>query len=92
MNSIFSGLPNNIIIKIIQIDNDRRKAQKLTMERKYNEVIKQLTKLSNIDIFFPSVKDMFDAPPGPRGGPILGCWVAEAADQELLFDANPNCW
>ena len=46
MNSIFSGLPNNIIIKIIQIENDRRKAQKLTMERKYNEVNQEFNKLS----------------------------------------------
>ena len=91
MKSIFSELPHALIIDIIRIENDRKKEELIT-KRKYNEVIKQLTKLSNIDIFFPSVKDMFDAPPGPRGGPILGCWVAEAADQELLFDANPNCW
>ena len=29
MTSIFSGLPNNLIIKIIQIDNDRRKYEKV---------------------------------------------------------------
>ena len=94
MNSIFSGLPNNIIIKIIQIENDRRKAQKLTMERKYNEVIQELNKLSTIDIYCPSIRDMMDgSPPGgerPAGG--FGCWVAWLYEQELLFDANPNCW
>ena len=46
MKSVFAELPNNLIIKIIQIENDRRKAQKLTMERKYNEVIQELNKLS----------------------------------------------
>ena len=29
MTSIFSGLPNNLIIKIIRIDNDRRKYEKV---------------------------------------------------------------
>ena len=46
MTSIFSRLSNDLIIKIIQIENDRRKDQKLTMERKYNEVIQELNKLS----------------------------------------------
>jgi len=45
MASIFSKLPNNLIIKIIQIDNDR-KIEELMVKRKYNEVIKQLNKLS----------------------------------------------
>ena len=58
MASKFSELPNNLIIKIIQIENDRRKAQKLTMERKYNEVIQELNKLSTIDIYCPSIRDM----------------------------------
>ena len=47
MNSTFSGLPNNIIIKIIQIDNDRKKCEKERMKRKYNEVIQELNKLSS---------------------------------------------
>ena len=46
MKSTFSELPHNLIIDIIRIENDRRKAQKLTMERKYREVIQELNKLS----------------------------------------------
>ena len=45
MNSIFSGLPNDLIIKIVQIENDR-KIEELITKRKYNEVIKELNKLS----------------------------------------------
>ena len=89
MNSIFSGLPNNIIIKIIQIENDRRKAQKLTMERKYNEVIQELNKLSTIDIYCPSIRDMMDGPPPPGIVGRFGCWVTWAVEQDLLADTVP---
>ena len=44
MVSIFSGLPNNLIIKIIQIDNDRKKYEKERM--KFRSVISELIKLS----------------------------------------------
>ncbi len=49
MASIFSKLPNNLIIKIIQIENDR-KIEELMVKRKYNEVIKQLNKLSTYSV------------------------------------------
>ena len=94
MTSIFSGLPNNIIIKIIQIENDRKKCEKERMKRKYNEVIQELNKLSTIDIYCPSIRDMMDGPPpsGERPAGGFGCWVGWLYEQELLFDANPNCW
>ena len=92
MTSIFSGLPNDLIIKIVQIENDRRKDQKLTMERKYNKVIQELNKLSTIDIYCPSIRDMMDGPPPPGIVGRFGCGVAWLYEQELLFDANPNCW
>ena len=47
MPSKFSELPNNLIIKIIQIENDRRKYEKEKMKKKYNEVIQELNKLSS---------------------------------------------
>ena len=48
MSSIFSGLPNDLIIKIVQIENDRRR--KYEKERmKYEEVIKQLNRLAPLD-------------------------------------------
>ena len=45
MKSVFAELPNNLIIKIIQIYNDRKKEELLT-KRKYREVIQELNKLS----------------------------------------------
>lgn len=88
MKSIFAGLPHNLIIDIIRIENDRRKAQKLTMERKYNEVIQELNKLSTTEYFCPSIRDMMEAPLvcGDRQPGGFGCWVAWAVEQELLFD------
>ena len=44
MPSIFSGLPNNLIIKIVQIENDRRKHEE---KKKFGEVIQELNKLSS---------------------------------------------
>ena len=45
MKSIFAGLPHNLIIDIIRIENDR-KIEELLTKRKYNEVIQELNKLS----------------------------------------------
>ena len=88
MQSIFSGLPNDLIIQIVQIEN-RRKYEKERM--KFGEVIQELNKLSTIDIYCPSIRDMIDGPPpsGERPAGGFGCWVAWAAEQELLFDAEP---
>ena len=46
MTSIFSELPNNLIIEIVQIEN-HRKIEELMVKRKYNEVIQELNKLSS---------------------------------------------
>ena len=88
MPSIFSKLPNNLIIKIIQIDNDRRKCEE---KKKFGEVIQELNKLSTIDIYCPSIRDMMEGQPpcGERPSGGFGCWVTWAAEQELLFDAEP---
>ena len=86
MNSIFSGLPNDLIIKIVQIEN-RRKYEKERM--KFGDVIKQLNKLSTTDYLCPSIRDMMEAPlvcGGGEGQGEFGCWVAWAVEQELLFD------
>ena len=87
MASIFTGLPNNLIIKIVQIENDR-KIEELLTKRKYNEVIQELNKLSTIDIYCPSIRDMMDGTPpsGERPAGGFGCWVTWAVDCELLFD------
>ena len=44
MKSVFAELPNNLIIKIIQIENDRRKREE---KKKFDEVIQELNKLSS---------------------------------------------
>ena len=46
MKSIFSELPNNIIIYIIQIENDRRKCEEAVNRKKYEEVVKQLDRVT----------------------------------------------
>ena len=51
MKSTFAELPNNLIIDIIRIDNDR-KIEELLMKRKYNEVIQELNKLSDRQKFW----------------------------------------
>jgi hypothetical protein len=85
MASIFSKLPNNLIIKIVQIENDRRKCEE---KKKFGEVIQELNKLSTTEYFCPSIRDMMEAPLvcGDRQPGGFGCWVAWAVKQELLFD------
>ena len=91
MTSIFSGLPNDLIIKIVQIENDR-KSEELITKRKYNEVIQELNKLSTIDIYCPSIRDMMEVPlvcGGGEGQGEFGCWVTWAVEQDLLADTVP---
>ena len=90
MASIFSGLPNNLIIKIVQIENDRRKREE---KKKFGEVIQELNKLSTTEYFCPSIRDMMEAPLVGGVGRThfeeqgeFGCWVTWAVEQELLFD------
>ena len=76
MTSKFSELPNNLIIKIIQIENDRRKYEKERMKKKYNEVIHDLNKLKHCDFLGPSVRDIV----------ARGCLVRDIAK----FCADPD--
>ena len=52
MQTIFSGLPNDLIIQIVQIENRRKygeERRKYGEERmKYGEVIKQLEELASL--------------------------------------------
>ena len=58
MNYIFSRLPNDLIIKIVQIEN-RRKYEKERM--KFGDVIQQLNKLSTYEHYGPSIRALFNA-------------------------------
>ena len=80
MTSIFSGLPNDLIIKIVQIENDR-KIEELITKRKYNEVINHLNKVSTHDEFCPSIRDTFN-----RGGDGLSCAEIWVFEQDWLND------
>ena len=60
MKSIFTGLPNDLIIKIIHMENDRRKAHKLIMRRNFDEVINQINKITTHDEFCPSIRETMD--------------------------------
>ena len=48
MPSIFSGLPNDLIIDIIQIDNYRKK---------YDRVVEQINIVTTYDKFCPSIRE-----------------------------------
>ena len=89
MASKFSELPNNLIIEIVQIENDRRKREE---KKKFGEVIQELNKLSTIDIYCPSIRDMMEVPlvcGGGEGQGEFGCWVTWAVEQDLLADTVP---
>ena len=49
--SIFAELPNNLIIKIIQIYNDRKK---------YDKVVEQINMVTTYDMFCPSIREMMN--------------------------------
>ena len=51
MKSIFEELPNNLIIKIIQIYNDRKK---------YDKVVEQINMVTTYDMFCPSIREMMN--------------------------------
>ena len=78
MKSIFSGLPNDLIIQIVQIEN-RRKYEKERI--KYGEVVKQLNKVSTHDEFCPSIRDAFN-----RGGDGLSVSEIWAWDGMRVMD------
>jgi len=57
MKSIFSELPNDLIDKIVQIEDDR----KIENDRKkYEKVIKHINKITTYDKFCPSIRETFD--------------------------------
>ena len=51
MKSTFAELPNNLIIKIIQIYNDRKK---------YDKVVEQINMVTTYDMFCPSIREMMN--------------------------------
>tara|TARA_B100002051_G_scaffold136192_1_gene129373 strand:+ start:310 stop:609 length:300 start_codon:yes stop_codon:yes gene_type:complete len=51
MTSIFTGLPNNLIIDIIRIDNYRKK---------YENVVEHINKVTTYDEFCPSIREMMN--------------------------------
>ena len=51
MKSTFSELPHNLIIKIIQIYNDRKK---------YDKVVEQINMVTTYDMFCPSIREMMN--------------------------------
>ena len=50
--SIFAELPNNLIIKIIQIYNDRKK---------YDKVVEQINMVTTYEVFCPSIREMMNS-------------------------------
>ena len=51
MASIFSQLPNNLIIDIIQIENNRKN---------YDKVVEQINMVTTYDMFCPSIREMMN--------------------------------
>jgi len=76
MDSIFSELPNNIIIDIIRLDNYRKK---------YEKVVEQINKVTTYDEFCPSVRETFD-----RGGNDLS--VSEIWGWDEMRVMNDLTW
>ena len=76
MSSIFSGLPNDLIIQIVQIENDRKK---------YEKVVEQINKITSYDEFCPSVRETFD-----RGGDDLS--VSEIWGWDEMRVMNDLTW
>ena len=77
MSSIFSELPNDLIIQIVQIDNHRKK--------KYEKVVEQINKVTTYDEFCPSVRETFD-----RGGNDLS--VSEIWGWDEMRVMNDLTW
>ena len=71
--SIFAELPNNLIIKIIQIYNDRKK---------YDKVVEQINMVTTYDMFCPSIREMMN------GADDDDYWDAMSASQIWGWDEN----
>ena len=57
LKSLFSELPNNLIIKIIQIENRRKQGES---RQKYDELIKHLKKITSTCWISPTIRECFD--------------------------------
>ena len=73
MTSIFSGLPNDLIIKIIQIENDRKK---------YYKVVEQINIVTTYDKFCPSIREKMN------GADDADPWDAMSASEIWGWDEN----
>ena len=73
MKSIFAELPNNLIIKIIQIYNDRKK---------YDKVVEQINMVTTYEVFCPSIREMMN------GADDDDYWDAMSASQIWGWDEN----
>jgi len=71
MKSSFSELPNNLIIKIIQIYNDRKK---------YDKVVEQINMVTTYEMFCPSIREMMN------GAKDDDYWDAMSASQIWGWD------
>ena len=69
--SIFAELPNNLIIKIIQIYNDRKK---------YDKVVEQINMVTTYEVFCPSIREMMN------GAKDDDYWDAMSASQIWGWD------
>ena len=84
MKSIFSELPNDLIDKIVQIENDRKK---------YEKVVKHINKLTTYDKFCTSIREMMngadDADPASMSTPEIWGWE----ENRLTIDTSwENVW
>ena len=71
MKSTFAELPNNLIIKIIQIYNDRKK---------YDKVVEQINMVTTYEVFCPSIREMMN------GADDDDYWDAMSASQIWGWD------
>ena len=74
MKSIFSGLPHNLIIDIIRIDNYRKK---------YDKVVEQINKVTTYNEFCPSIREMMND--ADDADPL---WDVMSASQIWGWDEN----
>ena len=73
MKSIFSGLPHNLIIDIIRIDNYRKK---------YDKVVEQINIVTTYDKFCPSIREKMN------GADDADPWDAMSASEIWGWDEN----
>ena len=67
MTSIFSGLTNNLIIQIVQIENRRSQTEEL--RKKYEEVVKHLNRITT---YLPHIRETINK--GGDGFPLFEIW------------------